>query len=878
MSAPEAPNLPTASCHDDLGLGPSDSPGTEVYQGTDGANRGALQGNLAVVSDKSGEESYDSIDSEADTEDEEVEIDPKAMARQIRTLRQSLWDMQAQIARLEKKGKRASRKVQSERSGDNTSRSASSEMQSEVREQTEESQELANLKKRMEEFIQQQQRESALVKACAIEVEQRLVEERKELERKEAERAAQRAKLEEEARCRYELEVEARKKAEQVRIDAEMEARRTEMEARKKYEIEMKVRAEKEAQLAELKAKVHADALKAKAAIELDLVRDAELKAILDPKTSAQGKRKIREENNRREIHRRLELNAADLMFKYKRIRQASTLEGGAQVITTTFSRIECMGWKNFYKDHTDTDTSEQKPAMEVLLEKGNVFEPQTKFDLLSLSEEFFNFTPFPDRIRIHSAQDLRFLQDLAEKFGLVITENNELLVRSIVLIRPFKFLAHYEQRIRKNLENHPPSTPSSLQVFIDHCLLRRISYLASPSCTEVFFGDIWHLFKSGDFVFGQSGRQVYRVLSIASTCHRGLNTGANYFNPSRTASDGRETPIHILGVHLDFDGKQFGPIATEFIIKKYDGLKAIRSLEIYPANFDRNPEFWKKLTERGKKFIAAAGVQHMHYSGLALDTGDEIDSQVVLDFAEAFDSPDCQHWKPDIEMLVGASTLIPSVEACDGQQCCKQDIIVFDDQVEQQRNEEYMQRVLPPMWKDSKLPSAVVYPRTLEESKSTDNAFIDDEIILMSYRVFGFVLRTRKWAKLDIDCLRPIGTKRGHSAADKSPTQNPDQETSFDQLVLPRGHKDMVLSLITQHFRDKSSDRSGDDQVDIVRGKGKGLIMLLHGAPGVGKTSTAECVAELFRKPLFQITCAKPLNMHLKPPVTDHFELTTAH
>ncbi|KAL2674245.1 hypothetical protein Neosp_012696 [[Neocosmospora] mangrovei] len=36
----------------------------------------------------------------------------------------------------------------------------------------------------------------------------------------------------------------------------------------------------------------------------------------------------------------------------------------------------------------------------------------------------------------------------------------------------------------------------------------------------------------------------------------------------------------------------------------------------------------------------------------------------------------------------------------------------------------------------------------------------------------------------------------------------------------------------------------------------GKGLIVLLHGAPGVGKTSTAECVADLCRKPLYPITC----------------------
>ena len=31
---------------------------------------------------------------------------------------------------------------------------------------------------------------------------------------------------------------------------------------------------------------------------------------------------------------------------------------------------------------------------------------------------------------------------------------------------------------------------------------------------------------------------------------------------------------------------------------------------------------------------------------------------------------------------------------------------------------------------------------------------------------------------------------------------------------------------------------------------------MLLHGAPGVGKTSTAECIAEEYRKPLFPVTC----------------------
>jgi hypothetical protein len=86
-------------------------------------------------------------------------------------------------------------------------------------------------------------------------------------------------------------------------------------------------------------------------------------------------------------------------------------------------------------------------------------------------------------------------------------------------------------------------------------------------------------------------------------------------------------------------------------------------------------------------------------------------------------------------------------------------------------------------------------------------------------------------------------------------------KDKGFDQLVLPPGHKDMVKSMIRQHFRDKSFIQDDRDQTDVVRGKGigvhhknvnyyahvvliadagKGLIMLLHGVPGVGKTSTA--------------------------------------
>jgi hypothetical protein len=45
--------------------------------------------------------------------------------------------------------------------------------------------------------------------------------------------------------------------------------------------------------------------------------------------------------------------------------------------------------------------------------------------------------------------------------------------------------------------------------------------------------------------------------------------------------------------------------------------------------------------------------------------------------------------------------------------------------------------------------------------------------------------------------------------------------QNTFDLLVLPPGHREMVESLVTQHFLDKASAYDETDEVDIVRGKG---------------------------------------------------------
>jgi AAA+ superfamily predicted ATPase len=41
----------------------------------------------------------------------------------------------------------------------------------------------------------------------------------------------------------------------------------------------------------------------------------------------------------------------------------------------------------------------------------------------------------------------------------------------------------------------------------------------------------------------------------------------------------------------------------------------------------------------------------------------------------------------------------------------------------------------------------------------------------------------------------------------------------------------------------------------DIIENKGRGLTIVLHGPPGVGKTLTAECIAEYAKKPIIPLS-----------------------
>lgn len=73
--------------------------------------------------------------------------------------------------------------------------------------------------------------------------------------------------------------------------------------------------------------------------------------------------------------------------------------------------------------------------------------------------------------------------------------------------------------------------------------------------------------------------------------------------------------------------------------------------------------------------------------------------------------------------------------------------------------------------------------------------------------------------------------------------------KAAFERLVLKQDKKDLIEALVTNHLEVGS-------MADVIEGKGNGLVILLHGGPGTGKTFTAEGVAEIAERPLYRLTC----------------------
>ncbi|KAK0441848.1 P-loop containing nucleoside triphosphate hydrolase protein [Armillaria borealis] len=111
-----------------------------------------------------------------------------------------------------------------------------------------------------------------------------------------------------------------------------------------------------------------------------------------------------------------------------------------------------------------------------------------------------------------------------------------------------------------------------------------------------------------------------------------------------------------------------------------------------------------------------------------------------------------------------------------------------------------------------------------------------DEQYMICNPVVLGFSFGTKMWGGFALDRLVEIDWS----------------DEPFNSLVLGEKQKKLIYALVKQHAtRTALYD-------DVVREKGKGLIGLLSGKPGCGKTLTAEAVAEVTRRPLYVISAGE--------------------
>lgn len=238
----------------------------------------------------------------------------------------------------------------------------------------------------------------------------------------------------------------------------------------------------------------------------------------------------------------------------------------------------------------------------------------------------------------------------------------------------------------------------------------------------------------------------------------------------------------------IGWDGEHLGWQDAYTDIYDFSGRRKITTLDIFPAAFMPDSEgVLERLVERGRRFIGIL-IKEPHMMSF---NGEALDREI---------SP--MWWQGEQKKQMSERVVIDA-----------------------RAYNHYSRRLyVSKMMKRSQLAEAF-----------RDNKLDRDTYLYSCTQLHCFVLQRKKWARVWIDDLEEVVFN----------------EQAYSSLVLPRDHKELLLS-----FAEAQIDGQGFD--DVIAGKGQGILMLLAGPPGTGKTLTAEAIAEHMKRPLYYVSAGE--------------------
>ncbi|PYI01339.1 hypothetical protein BO78DRAFT_433726 [Aspergillus sclerotiicarbonarius CBS 121057] len=474
-------------------------------------------------------------------------------------------------------------------------------------------------------------------------------------------------------------------------------------------------------------------------------------------------------------------------------------------------------------------------------------------------------------RVRIRSPEILRRLSELGEWH-----ESSMAPPKSVgVFCRPFHALAYFNEGMKQKLEQmesdqeESHATDSAIidemrcyVTFVEEKIMplwKRFEQVTKNTPNKIRYDELSLLFRPGDLVFVPSVatstkarhqsciQNVFRLASLRPEDHMWQTDPGGWFVPNSLA----RWSIYCF----DHDGEELKVIWQSLEIPHFSGEQDVTALPCYPLRFHPDhAAILKAQTETGKLFKELVKVQnkHQYYSGWNLSTGifkesvetdepEHIESEVIIDIKEAsrhvpetyptdtkrYEETFHDSWATVVDENV--SFRLWGKDQYPRFHEKNEDLLVREDYTYAKEAQAYKKK----------------NPYIVNNDTFSKPTWSDEDLALLPRRVLGYVLRERRFTRLDVhsfDLRRVL-----------------EEKITLDHVQIKPGHRRIIRSTVSSHFAKVQRERIRDTLLytpDMIRGKGRGLVILLHGAPGVGKTATAEAVALEFEKPLFPITC----------------------
>ncbi|KAF9638151.1 putative aaa family atpase protein [Lasiodiplodia theobromae] len=318
-----------------------------------------------------------------------------------------------------------------------------------------------------------------------------------------------------------------------------------------------------------------------------------------------------------------------------------------------------------------------------------------------------------------------------------------------------------------------------------------------------------------------------------------------------------------IEGRYLEYDGKTFGLGELEINVDSFKGPRKITSLSTYPLRYHKDPDGIRtQLIERGKRFVTMTGMNYRFHKGLAFEKRKKmvlkhnINGRVMIDPAifrrinpnypisvikpkdqddlYDFGSCGCSDDDSDDENRPYEG---PQNYGEDGEERQRYRFkVVYDEKKEAH----LVQVPVDDDGNEIKTENLEKLPENGEDANDenkTRQEFTEEELLIASPVVLGFAFSEKRWMEFSLSAVRDIEWNEG----------------AFESLVLPENQKSIVKALVSSH-----KFHAAQTIDDVVQGKGKGLVFVLHGPPGVGKTLTAEGIADYLKCPLYAVSAGE--------------------